>query len=147
LLSGPYSTCEDTKLNFSTHSPHTDIIIDQDSCHPYEHKLSSICYLLNRLHIYPIIKEAKETTWNTTPKQINTAEAEFIKWKPRLPIKIHRTGRKFNNRYKGHVQAITNNDSNCGYPNHISNTGHTYGTTTNITDIIKRGKKGKHLHS
>jgi hypothetical protein len=34
--------------------------IPNDSCHPHEHKVSSINYLVNRLNIYPISKEAKE---------------------------------------------------------------------------------------
>jgi hypothetical protein len=37
----------------------TDIIIPNDSCHPREHKTSSINYLLNRLNIYPVTNEAK----------------------------------------------------------------------------------------
>jgi hypothetical protein len=32
--------------------------------HPYEHKLSGINYVLNRLHAYPITKRAKETEVN-----------------------------------------------------------------------------------
>jgi hypothetical protein len=39
-------------------------------------------------------------------------------------------GRTFNIRYKEHIQAIRNNNSNSGYSNHIPNTGHTYGTIT-----------------
>jgi hypothetical protein len=38
----------------------TDIIIPNDSCHPREHKISSINYLTNRLNTYPVSKEAKE---------------------------------------------------------------------------------------
>jgi hypothetical protein len=38
---------------------HTDIIIPNDSCHPYEHKTSAIKYLINRVNTYPITKEAK----------------------------------------------------------------------------------------
>jgi hypothetical protein len=43
----------------------TDIMIPSDSCHQYEHKSSSINYLLNRVHSYPITKEAKEIEMNT----------------------------------------------------------------------------------
>jgi hypothetical protein len=43
----------------------TDIIIPNSSCHPYEHKMSSINYLINRMHTYPITKIAKETEKNT----------------------------------------------------------------------------------
>jgi hypothetical protein len=43
----------------------TGIIIRNSSCHPYEHKLSGINYVLNRLHIYPITKRAKEAEINT----------------------------------------------------------------------------------
>jgi hypothetical protein len=41
----------------------TDIIIP--STHPYEHKLSGITYLLNRLNTYPITKRSKETEKDT----------------------------------------------------------------------------------
>jgi hypothetical protein len=37
-----------------------DIIILNDSCHPYEHKISSINYLMNRIHTNPIIVKEKE---------------------------------------------------------------------------------------
>jgi hypothetical protein len=40
----------------------TDLIIHNDSCHPYEHKKSARNYLVNRMSKYPITKEnrAKE---------------------------------------------------------------------------------------
>jgi hypothetical protein len=47
----------------------TDIIIPNSSCHPYEHKLSGIKYLLNRLNTYPITKKSKQTE-KTTIKNI-----------------------------------------------------------------------------
>jgi hypothetical protein len=37
----------------------TDIIIPNSSCHPYEHKLSGIRYLVNRLNTYPITDKSK----------------------------------------------------------------------------------------
>jgi hypothetical protein len=39
----------------------TEIIMLNYSCHPYEHKTSSINYLMNthRVRTYPITKEAK----------------------------------------------------------------------------------------
>jgi hypothetical protein len=42
----------------------TDIIIPNNSCHPNEHKRSSINYLLKRMHTYPISKGAKEAELN-----------------------------------------------------------------------------------
>jgi hypothetical protein len=58
------------------------------------------------------------------------------------PIKyIKQTERTFNIRYKEHIQAIRNNNSNSGYSNHILNTGHTYGTITDTVDIVNTGKK------
>jgi hypothetical protein len=39
---------------------HTDIIIPNDSCHPFEHKTSAIKYLINRVNTYPITNEAKK---------------------------------------------------------------------------------------
>jgi hypothetical protein len=59
--------CEEEKPLFSIYSKpaQTDIIIPNDSCHPYEQKFSTIDYLLNRAHNYPITEEAKETELNT----------------------------------------------------------------------------------
>jgi hypothetical protein len=34
-----------------------------------------------------------------------------------------------------------------GYSNHILNTGHTYGTITDTMDVIRTGRKGKHLNT
>jgi hypothetical protein len=41
-----------------------DIVIPYDSCHPLEHKMSSINYLLNRVNTYPISNEAKKKELN-----------------------------------------------------------------------------------
>jgi hypothetical protein len=49
----------------------TDIIIPDDSCHPHEHKISNINYLMNRINIYPITKEAKE-------KELNIIKIRYI---------------------------------------------------------------------
>jgi hypothetical protein len=43
---------------------YTDIIIPNSSCHPYEHKISSINYLVNRMHTYPIKTETKDEEKN-----------------------------------------------------------------------------------
>jgi hypothetical protein len=52
---------ENMKFTIYRKPTQTDIIIPNSSCHPNEHKRSSISYVLNRLHTYPISKEAKET--------------------------------------------------------------------------------------
>jgi hypothetical protein len=58
---------------------------------------------------------------------------------------IGQTGRTFSKRYKEHIQATRNNNSNSGYSNHIVNTGHTYGTIADTMDVIRTGRKGRHL--
>jgi hypothetical protein len=64
------------------------------------------------------------------------------------PLKYFgKKGRTFNIRYKEHIQAIRKNSSNSGYSNHILNTGHTYGTITDTMEIVKTGKKGRHLNT
>jgi hypothetical protein len=65
------------------------------------------------------------------------------------PLKYARnTGRIFHTRYKEHVRAVRNNNSNSGYPNHILNTWDTYRIINNTLDIIKeereREKKKNH---
>jgi hypothetical protein len=49
--------------------------------------------------------------------------------------------------YKEHIQAIRNNIGNSGYSNHILNTVHTYGTITDTMDVIRMGRKGRHLNT
>jgi hypothetical protein len=67
---------------------------------------------------------------------------------PGCPLKyMGQTGRTLTTRYKEHIQAIRSNNSNSGCSNHILNTGHTYGTITDTMDIIKTGRKGKHLNT
>jgi hypothetical protein len=64
------------------------------------------------------------------------------------PLKYSgQTGRTFNIRYKEHIQAIRNNNSNSVYSNHILNTGHTYGTIADTMDILRMGRKGRHLNT
>jgi hypothetical protein len=60
---------------------------------------------------------------------------------------IGTTGRTFKVRYKEHIPAIRNNNGNSGYSNHILNIGHTYGTITDTRDVIRNGKKGRHLNT
>jgi hypothetical protein len=63
------------------------------------------------------------------------------------PLKyIGQTGRTFNVRYKGHAHAIKSNNSNSGYSNHILYTGHTCGTVRDTMDVIRTGRKGRHLN-
>jgi hypothetical protein len=62
------------------------------------------------------------------------------------PLKyIGQTGRTFSIRYKEHIHAIRNDDINSGYSNNILNTGHTYGTITDTINVIRTGRKGRHL--
>jgi hypothetical protein len=53
-------------LQFSIYRKPTsaDTIIPNSSCHPYEHKMSGVNYLINRLRTYPITGEAKNTEMN-----------------------------------------------------------------------------------
>jgi hypothetical protein len=58
---------KNTKMEFEIYRKptQTDIIIPNDSCHPYEHKISAINYLINRANTYPITKEAKKKEFQT----------------------------------------------------------------------------------
>jgi hypothetical protein len=60
---------------------------------------------------------------------------------------IGQTGRIFNIRYKEHIHDIRSNYSNCGYSNHILNTGCTLGTVADTVDVITTERKGKHLNT
>jgi hypothetical protein len=64
------------------------------------------------------------------------------------PLKyMEQTGRIFNIRYKEHIHTIRNDNSNSEYSNHIRNTGHMYGTITDTMDVIRTGRKGRHLNT
>jgi hypothetical protein len=64
------------------------------------------------------------------------------------PLKyVAQTGRTLNARYKEHIHAIRSNNGNSRYLNHILSTGHTYGTITDIMDVIRTGRKGRHLNA
>jgi hypothetical protein len=60
---------------------------------------------------------------------------------------IGQTGRIFNFRYKVHTHVIRNNNCNYGYSNHILNTGQTYRKITDTMDVIRTGRKGRHLNT
>jgi hypothetical protein len=93
---------ENNKLNFldlTIHHEHnkldykiyrnptaTDILIHNSSCHPKEHKHASINYLTNRIHTYPLSKQAKDTELNTikTILQNNQYKQTHIQQKPRI---------------------------------------------------------------
>jgi hypothetical protein len=64
------------------------------------------------------------------------------------PLKyIGQTGRTFNIRYKEHIHAFRNNNSNSGYSNHILNTGHTYDIINDTMDVLMTGRMGRHLNT
>jgi hypothetical protein len=65
-----------------------------------------------------------------------------------LPTEIYwKTGRTFNLRFKEHIQAIRSNCSKSGYTNHTLNMGHTYVTITDTMDVIRTGRKSRHLNT
>jgi hypothetical protein len=43
--------------------------------------------------------------------------------------------------------VIRNNNGYSEYSNHILNTGHTYKTINDAIDIIRNGRKGRHLNT
>jgi hypothetical protein len=202
----------------------TDIIIPSSSCHLYEHKLSGIRYLVNRLNTFPITDKSKQREKSTISNILQNNECNInllmqplpqsrkqnihreqkhkTKWATfaycgkevlqitklfkdtqlkiafrtrntinnilkhhtqtdkynnsgiyqmkclDCPLKyIGQTGRAFNIRYKEHIHAIRSNNSNSGYSNHILNTKHTYSTITDTMDVIRIGRKGRHLNT
>jgi hypothetical protein len=60
---------------------------------------------------------------------------------------IWQTERIFSIRYKEHIHAIINKNTNSGYSNHMLNIGHTYRTVTDTMDAIKTGMKFRHLNA
>jgi hypothetical protein len=61
---------KNTELEFEIYRKptQTDIIIPNDSCHPYEHKISAINYLINRVNTYSITKEGNSQNKKYTGK-------------------------------------------------------------------------------
>jgi hypothetical protein len=75
---------------------------------------------------------------------------------PRHPIGVYQTGMKSifqiyqisyisDIRYKEHIYAIRNNNSNSGNCNHVLSTCHTYSRITDTVDAIRTRRKGKYL--
>jgi hypothetical protein len=60
---------------------------------------------------------------------------------------IEQPGRAFHTRFKEHIQAIRNNNSNLGYTRYILNIGHKYGTITDTMNVTRTHRKGKHLYT
>jgi hypothetical protein len=89
-----------TKLEFAIYRKHTqtDIIIPNDSCHPYEHEIASINYLTNRLHAYPITNEAKI-------KELNIKNTLHNKYNINLDIKQHKKHNKIKNNDPQHQKT------------------------------------------
>jgi hypothetical protein len=52
----------------------TDIIIPKSSRHPYEHKMSGINYLVNRMRTYLITRKAKVIERNTIKNILHNNE-------------------------------------------------------------------------
>jgi hypothetical protein len=69
-------------------STQIDIIIPNSQCHLYEHKLSGINYLLNKLHTNPITEKAKDADNITTKNMLHNNEyAQTDHPNKRCPIK------------------------------------------------------------
>jgi hypothetical protein len=68
--------CNEIEFEFEIYRKptQTDIIIPHDSCHPREHKMSSMNYLLNRLNRYPITNEAKEKELNIIKNTLHNSK-------------------------------------------------------------------------
>jgi hypothetical protein len=45
------------------------------------------------------------------------------------------------------MHAVRSNNSISAYSNHILSSGYAYGTITDMMDIMKTGRKGKHLNT
>jgi hypothetical protein len=53
----------------------------------------------------------------------------------------------FYTRYKEHMWEIRNVSSCLEYSNYVLNTGHSYGSVTDSSKVIKIEKREKHLHT
>jgi hypothetical protein len=63
------------------------------------------------------------------------------------PLKyVGQTGRTFSARCQEHIHAIRGMNGNSGCSNRILSMGHTYGTITDTMDVIRTGRKGRHLN-
>jgi hypothetical protein len=129
---------EDKNLKFSIYRKpiQTDTIIRNSSWYPYEHKLSSINYLLNRLHTYPETKDAKETEVYTTrnirhKNQYNTAKikkntstkTKYIQWFSATKSKMCHIYIQQKRSKDGHKTFPKHRNKN-GFPHTMHNTKH-----------------------
>jgi hypothetical protein len=56
----------------------TDTIIHNESCHPVEHKLACVNYLVNRINTYPVTAISKEIETRTCQKILNANGFHYI---------------------------------------------------------------------
>jgi hypothetical protein len=203
-------------------------MIHQTSCHPIQHKISSINYLVNRLNTYLLEENEKKKEKDTIRQMIkqnhylenahinqklnnkykkktskNNQNNKKEKWaiftysgygtqkittifkdtklkiayrtnstlqKHLLHKKIKidkyensgiyrmkclncprqyigRTGRSFKTRFKEHIRELKYNTDSSTYAQHISNTGHEYGSIENAMDIINVAQKGRLMNT
>jgi hypothetical protein len=87
----------------------TDIIIPNDSCHPHEHKISSINYLMNRLNTYPISEEAKKKELNTIKNTLENNKYDKNKSKPQPKPKKQNTNNEQQHKKKTKWATFTYN--------------------------------------
>jgi hypothetical protein len=65
-----------------------------------------------------------------------------------IPLKyVGQTGHTFKVQYKEQIQAIKTNKQKSNYPQHILDTGHTYGTIDQTLEIPHTEKKGESLNT
>jgi hypothetical protein len=83
---------EEENLKFAIYRipTQTDIIIPNSSCHPKEHKRASIIYLLNRMHVYTINKEANEAELNIIKNILQNNEYSVNIANTPTPKKTHK---------------------------------------------------------
>jgi hypothetical protein len=110
--------------NIYRKSTTTDTMIHQTSCHPKQHKISGINYLINRLNTYPLDENGKKKE-NNIIRQMLTQNS--------YSIDEHITQKLQNNKYKKHpsIPQQTNKKEKC-----ISFTYFGY-KTQKITKIFK----------
>jgi hypothetical protein len=84
------SRIKNLKFTICRKPTRTDIIIPISSCHPNEHKRPSINYLLNRIRVCPINKEAQEAELNIIKNLLQNSEYSVkIAEKPHLSKEKH----------------------------------------------------------
>jgi hypothetical protein len=128
-------TGNNLQLGIYRKPPTTDLIIHNDSCHPFEHKKAAINFLVNRLNQYPLTHNNKHSEENIirTILQNNNYPLNTIQLAQKPPNKYNNIQKRkwaTFTYFRHQIRTITNLFKN-------TEVGASYKTKNNIKHLLK----------